>query len=111
MEHQSDVTAGEPCYEVFSPLGRPTAEPIPVNPAAESLNGKTIGELLAMGFKGEQMFPIFREELRKRFPEVRFVQYEVFGHTHGQNEAQIVESLPELLKKHGCDAVISGVGA
>ncbi len=97
-------------YEVVWPLGREVCEAVPVTAGAPDLNGKTICELYDWIFRGEEIFPVIRESLRKRYPGVRFVDYENFGDTHGPQEKDVVGALPELFRKHGCDAVISGVG-
>jgi len=49
--------------------------------------------------------------LAARYPGIRFVEYERLGSTHGRDEAELARTLPEALRKHGCDAVISAVGA
>lgn len=62
-------------------------------------------------FRGDQIYPILNEELRKRFPGVNIVDHVTMGNTHGTNEREYVANLPNLLKEKGCDAVISAVGA
>lgn len=52
-----------------------------------------------------------RTALKKRFPDIRFVEYDKFGDTHGTTQEQVLTELPELFAKHKVDAVISGVGA
>ena len=111
MEKPVHRTAGEPVYEVVWPLGRTAADQVTPSPPISDLNGKTIGELWDWLFKGDQMFALIREQLRKRYPDLKFVDYSAFGNIHGQNEAEVIAALPDLLQKHGCDAVISSVGA
>lgn len=101
----------EPVYEVVWPLGRSVYEPVHLANRAADLSGKTICELWEWLFRGEEIFPILRESLSKRYPGIKFVDYTVFGNTHGSKEREIVAALPALLHKHGCDAAISGVGA
>ncbi|MBI2909562.1 MAG: hypothetical protein HYX92_18120 [Chloroflexi bacterium] len=101
----------EPTYEVVWPLGRSVYETVPVTPAAADLSGKTVCEIWDWLFKGNEMFPVIREELSKRYPGVKFVDYSVFGDTHGPREPEVIAAMPDLLRKHGCDVVISGVGA
>jgi hypothetical protein len=48
--------------------------------------------------------------LRKIYPSLKFIEYTQFGNTHGSTEAEVIRTLPTLLKEHGCDGVISGVG-
>jgi len=76
----------------------------------DTLAGKTIGELWDFLFRGDEIFSILEEALRKRYPGIQFVKYTLFGSTHGGEEKGVIEHLPALLKEHGCDAVISAVG-
>lgn len=96
----------EPVYEVMWPLGRSVYEIIPLASRSADLNGKTVCELWDWLFKGDQIFSIVRDVLSKRYPGIRFVDYSVFGNTHSSAAA----ALPDLLRKHGCDAVVSAIG-
>jgi hypothetical protein len=40
---------------------------------------------------------------------VRFVGYRTFGSTHGAEEHEVLATLPEWMREHGVDAVISGM--
>lgn len=102
---------GEHEYEVVWPLGRTVFQSVRPTGRVSDLNGKTVCELWDWVFRGDQLFPMVRESLLKRYPGVKFVDYTVFGPTHGPKEAEVVAALPELLHKHGCDAVVSGIGA
>jgi len=61
------------------------------------LNGVTIGEMWDWLYKGDSLFPIVREELRKRYPDIKFVEYPVIGNIHGPDENEIVAGLLQLL--------------
>ena len=100
----------ESVYEVVWPLGKSAYEVVDVPDPVSNLNGKTICELWDWVFAGEEIFPKIREIMTKRYPDIKFVDYTVFGNTHGAKEAEVMASLPESLRQHGCDAVISGVG-
>jgi hypothetical protein len=100
----------EPYYKVVWPLGRLAYEPMTLATRPPSLDGLTVCELSDFGFKAEVIFPIIREELRKRYPNIKIVEYTTFGNTHGTHENEIIAELPQKLKEHGCNAVISGVG-
>ena len=105
------MTNPEPVYDVLWPLA-PSAAPSGVLAArSPELDGKTVGELWDYLFKGEEIFPLIRRALAARYPSIRFVEYERLGSTHGRDEAELARTLPEALRKHGCDAVISAVGA
>jgi len=98
------MTNPEPVYDVVWPLA-PSAAPSGVLAArSPELDGKTVGELWDYLFKGEEIFPLIRRALAARYPSIRFVEYE-------RLEAELARTLPAELRKHGCDAVISAVGA
>ena len=98
-------------YEVVWPLGKIMSEKVTLAPRISDLSGKTIGELSDYGFRAEEIFPLIRASLSKRYPGIKFVEYPTFGNTHGPQEAEIIATLPEMLRQYGCDAVISGVGS
>lgn len=97
-------------YEVVWPRGRRASDTIPLAKRLDSLEGKTICALWDWAFRGDKIFPVIEKELAKRYPTSKFVGYDVFGATHGANEAQVIAALPEKLKENGCDAVISAMG-
>lgn len=97
-------------YKVVWPLSKSIYESIPLAPRIPDLRGKTICELYDWKFMGEEVFPLIRNLLRKRYPSVKFVDYTVFGNIDSHDKANVIAALPELLHKHGCNAVISGVG-
>ncbi len=97
--------------EVVWPLAPSAVVPTAFAPRLADLRGKTVGELWDYLFRGEVIFPRLREQLARRYPGVRFVEYGVFGSTHGRGEAELMATLPETLRKHGCDAIVSAVGA
>ena len=97
-------------YQVVWPLGKLAYQNVALKPRIADLNGKTICELSDFIFRSEEIFPIVREELRKIYPRVKFIEYSQFGNTHGSTEAEVIRTLPAMLKEHGCDGVISGVG-
>lgn len=98
-------------YEVVWPLGKSHWDKRDLNPGLGDLNGKTIAEVWDRVFRGEEIFPAIRAALKKKYPEVRFIEYDQFGDTHGVNQKQVLAELPDVLRKFRADAVISGVGA
>jgi hypothetical protein len=97
-------------YSVVWPRSPRTVKMVPVAKRLESLKGKTIAQLWDYIFRGDEIFPILEEELGRRFPGTKFVNYKVFGSTHGGDEREVVAGLPAKLKQHNVDAVISGMG-
>ena len=96
-------------YTVVWPRGRKTVEVTSLAERLESLEGKTIALVWDYLFRGDEIFPVLEAELGKRFPGIKFVNYDVFGSTHGHNEREVIAQLPEKLNEHGADAVISGM--
>ena len=45
-----------------------------------------------------------------RLPSVEIVGYEEFGNSHGGDEAEWIEGLPDALARRHIDAVVSGMG-
>jgi hypothetical protein len=97
-------------YSVFWPRGAKTVQARPVSARLESLEGKTVAFLWDYLFRGDEIFPMLEQALRERFPGIRFIGYEEFGSTHGEDEHQVLAALPEKLKALKIDAVISGMG-
>ena len=105
------MNAEQPEYQVVWPLGKSHWDLRELNQRIGDLNGKTVAEVWDRVFRGEEIFPAIREALKKRFPGVRFIEYNKFGDTHGIKQDQVLAQLPQLLKEYKVDAVISGVGA
>jgi hypothetical protein len=95
---------------VVWPLGRRSGELTALPARIDGLNGKVVAELWDFLYRGDEVFPVLREELTRRYPDVRFVEYETFGNMHGDDEQEALERLPQLLREHNVDAVIAGVG-
>ena len=107
---KKEINAGEPGYEAVYPLGRLHRVEHALAPRLDTLNGKTNGELWNWAFYGNETFPLIEQAIKKRYPGVKFVPYTTFGSIHSATEIRDVAALPEKLKRHGCDAVISGNG-
>jgi hypothetical protein len=102
--------AEEPIFEVVSPEGRRDAASVTAATPVADLNGAIVAELWDYGFKGDQMFTVVEQEMRARYPGIRFVAWDVFGDTHKHGD-EVLARLPELLREHQATAVLSGVGA
>lgn len=97
-------------YAVVWPRGEKTVDVSALAPRLDTLEGKTVCQLWDYMFRGDEIFPMLEAELEQRYPGVRFVRYSEFGSTHGDEERDILESLPARLHELGADAVISGMG-
>lgn len=87
-----------------------------LSPRLETLNGKTVCEIWNAGFKGETVFPIIEELLRKRFPDVKIIPYTEFPLVSikslgPETEADTLEAVRKAVIDNKCDALITGNGA
>ena len=96
-------------YEAYWPRGARQQRTRPLAPRLKSLEGKTVAQLWDFLFKGDQVFALLEEGLKKNFPGVRFVSWREFGSTHGGEEKDALAALPQRFKEFGVDAVISGM--
>lgn len=103
--------SSEPQYEVLWPLAEKAHSPREGAPRLADLSGKTVAELWDAKFHGETIFPLLREQLRARYPGIRFVEYGEFGNFYGPREPEILGGLAGKLRRLQCDAVITGIGA
>jgi hypothetical protein len=96
---------------VLWPLARRAARARALAPRVPDLNGKTICELWDVIFRGETIYPLVREYIKKQFPRVKFVPYSEFGNFHGAREHEVSATIPDKLKAFKADAAIVGIGA
>lgn len=97
-------------YEVVWPRSERQQKQKPLAKRLENLNGKTIAQLWDMRYRGNLVFRMMEDDLKERFPDIRFVSWQEFGSTYGSNERELVASLPDRFRKLGVDAVISAMG-
>lgn len=101
-------------YAVISPLGKRFVMKKNIAPRLETLNGKIICETWNEDFKGDLMFPIYRELLKKRYPDIHIIPYSEFPSStlRGTPDFQkdIAKRIAFLAKEKGCQALISGNG-
>ena len=97
-------------YAVVWPRGKKVKTEARLARRLSTLDHKTIGLLWDGIILGDEMFLVIEKELKKRYPQSKFIGYEAFGLTHGGDEAKTISTLPEKLKQYHCDAVISGIG-
>jgi len=97
-------------YDVVWPRAEKRRRHQPLAKRLDTLNGKTVAQLWDYLFYGDKVFATLEDELKKRFPDVRFVGWAEFGNTHSTNEHELLASLPRRFKELGVDAAISGMG-
>ena len=99
---------------VISPVGLSGAQHKAIAPRLETLNGKTVGEVYNHHFKGDHMFPIYRQLLQQRYPGVRVIPYSEFPASFVGGDAAyhrtVAQQIAALAREKGCDALISGNG-
>mgnify|MGYP006290619663 CR=1 FL=1 len=101
--------ANDGYYEALWPRSPRQQRTRALAPRLDTLNGKVVAQLWDELFKGDIVFTLLEEGLKQRFPDVKFVSWREFGSTHGANEKAALEALPEKLRAHGVDAVLSGM--
>jgi hypothetical protein len=98
-------------YEVLSPEGRATTTELAAPPAVVDLDRAVVAQVWDYMFRGDEIFSDIRRSLSERHPGIRFVDYTEFGNIHGPDQDELTAQIPEKLRRHGCTAVIVGIGA
>jgi hypothetical protein len=91
--------------DVFDPCGSaPDANKFQYAPRLADLNGKTVGEISNRIWESDRIFPLIRDVLKKRFPDIKFVPYTDLP--SGLDNIQDNEEIGDIVAAEGCDAVI-----
>jgi hypothetical protein len=102
-------------YEVVWPLGKLGMKKGVIAPRLQDLEGKTILELSHYSYRGDDIFPILREALKKRYKNLTVIDYDQWGNFRDYRkygvEFEKYDGLSELLKKDKVDAVVIGIAA
>ena len=85
-------------YEVLWPRAPQQMKQRALAPRLASLEGKVVAQLWDELFKGDLVFDLLEENMKKRFPGIKFVSWRVFGSTHGTD---IYGQLVEYLRMNG----------
>jgi hypothetical protein len=99
-----------PPEPVVWPRSAKTIQSKPLAPRLAALEGKTVAFVWDYLFRGDEIWGIVKAELDARHPGMRFIDHEVFGSTHGEDEHRVLAELPARLAEHRVDAVVSGMG-
>jgi hypothetical protein len=103
------ATSNDGYYEALWPRAPKQMQQRKLAPRLPSLEGKTIAFLWDYLFRGDQIFEVIEEGLRKKYPEIRFISWKEFGSTHGGEEKAALAELPKRFKALNVDAVVSGM--
>ena len=95
---------------VVWPRSAKTVEVRALAPRLQTLEGKRVAFLWDYLFRGDEIWELLKTELSSRYPGMSFVNWDEFGSTHGEDEHRVLAELPQRLKAHGVDAVVSGMG-
>ena len=103
-------------YKVVWPSGKRIIETIPMAPRIQDMNEAVILELNHNSYRGDEIIPVLREELKKRYPGIRFITYDVLGNfrearNFGGYEMEKWPGLGKFLQDNKVTGAIAGVGA
>ena len=96
-------------YEVYWPRTPRQTGIKPLAKRLDTLNGKTIAQIWDFLFRGDEVFALLEEAIKKQFPDVKFVSWREFGSSHGGEEKEALAGFAKKFKAMSVDAVISGM--
>lgn len=94
-------------YEVVYPIGRSAVEIPSINLDISDLNGKTICGS-GHSFMGDEAIAIIVKLLQNQYPDIEFIPNKEIPEEVSTKE-EIVR-LQDILRKKGCDILLSGIG-
>ena len=97
-------------YDALWPRSPRQVQLKPLAKRLDTLEGKTIAQMWDYVFRGDEVFALLEEGLKKRYPNIRWVSYKEIGNTHGGEEREVVASIPRKFRELKVDAVVSGMG-
>ena len=97
-------------YAVVWPRSAKAVEIKPLARRLDSMEGKTIAFLWDDLFRGDEIWPILKQELASRYSGLTFIDHDTFGSTHGDEEHRVLAELPGKITSLKIDAVVSGMG-
>ncbi len=100
----------EPTYDVVWPKSARAVQARRAATRPAALDGLRVAFLWDHVFRGDEVFPILERELRARVPSIEVLGHHEFANTHGSDEKQMLDRLPDVLRDRGVDAVVSGMG-
>ena len=97
-------------YAVVWPRSAKAVEIKPLAKRLDTMDGKTVAFLWDDLFRGDEIWPILKQELSARYTGLAFVDHDTFGSTHGDDEHRVLAELPGKIKSMKIDAIVSGMG-
>lgn len=90
------------------PVARDTFQPVE---RPQQLDGETVAFVWDYIFRGDEMWDVVKEELRRRYPGIHLVDHDEFGNIHSDGERGVLAALPDRLRRRGVSTVLVGVAA
>jgi len=97
-------------YAVVWPRSAKSVQVKPLAPRLDTLDGKTVAFLWDELFRGDEIWPMLKEQIAGRYKDVKFVDHDAFGSTHGDEEHKVLAELPDKIRALKVDAIVSGMG-
>ena len=97
-------------YAVVWPRSAKAVEVKPLAKRLDTMDGKKVAFLWDDLFRGDEIWPILKQELSARYSGLTFVDHDTFGSTHGDDEHRVLAELPGKIRSMKIDAVVSGMG-
>jgi hypothetical protein len=109
MDNAPNSLVNEPSFDVVHPVSRRPVVARSSTADLPGLTGKKIALVWDYLFRGDEVFRLVKERFHAEQPGVEFVDHEVFGNIHGDDE--LLEQLPSRLEELGADGTIVATGA
>jgi hypothetical protein len=104
---QTKKPAGEPVYNVLSPIGETTVKLIEMAPRLDSLQGKTVCMVSNSAFKVNVTMPAIAKTLQAKYPGIKIIPYTEMATAYSGADWDAKQG---EFKSKGCNAVITGNG-
>ena len=103
-------------YQVVWPSSRVYVPDVHLAPRVKDLNSAVILELNHMHYRGVEIFPILREELKRRYPGITIIPWATLGdfrdiRNFNGYEASKWPGMGDFIKRNRITAAIGGMGA
>ncbi|MFC1862002.1 hypothetical protein ACFLT4_00405 [Chloroflexota bacterium] len=96
--------------EILWPSGKCVQQQQSLAPRLDTSDGKTICGIHNGNFHFDQTWLLVKQLLSNKYPAIKFVDWEEFGIVSDKEQGVVLEALPDKLRKHGCNGVISSRG-
>ncbi|MBU5627020.1 hypothetical protein KQI82_08885 [Oscillibacter sp. MSJ-2] len=103
-------------YQVVWPSSQVHIPDVRLSPRVKDMNEAVILEFNHMHYRGVEIFPILREELKRRYPKITIIPWDTIGdfrdmRNFGGYEAEKWPGLKYFIERHHITAAVGGMGA